>query len=67
MVRTSVKFESFQNSSHFPLAFLVLTFSICIAIAHVQVEAVLRFRSVVVITCALHAQGPQFNPERKQS
>ena len=24
------------------------------------------FRSVVVITCALHAQGPRFEPGRKQ-
>ena len=24
------------------------------------------FCSVVVITCASHAQGPQFNPEQKQ-
>ena len=25
-----------------------------------------RFRSVVVITCASHAQGPRFEPERNQ-
>ena len=25
------------------------------------------FRSVVVITCALHAQGPRFEPGRKQN
>ena len=25
------------------------------------------FRSVVVITCALHAEGPRFEPGRKQN
>ena len=27
----------------------------------------LSFRSVVVITCASHAQGPRFDPARKQN
>ena len=26
-----------------------------------------RFRSVAVITCASHAQGPRFEPGRKQT
>ena len=29
-----------------------------------HVSNILGFRSVVVITCASHAQGPRFEPER---
>ena len=34
-------------------------------IPHRSAEFHVGFRGVVVITCALHAQGPQFNPGRK--
>ena len=29
-------------------------------------SVIVSFRSVVVITCASHAQGPRFDPGRKQ-
>ena len=34
-------------------------------IPHRSAEFHVGFRGVVVIICALHAQGPQFNPGRK--
>ena len=37
----------------------------CIVVLFVTQLFQIRFRSVVVITCASHAQGPRFDPGRK--
>lgn len=43
-----------------------LKFRINIIMAIVRISQALRFRSVVVITSALHAEGREFKPRRNQ-